>query len=268
MAGNSTPLFKALKAGGTSFYCFPGASSDISAAYQNESYKMYFSKYTLLNFPKQQLNNAGGTQSTPIYWDFDNDFKKSPNATPPQSYADHLIESLRNYVANEEVTIKESRLNSTEYYYDNNQPYTTTEKIFWKWCKKLNLIDFEPAAPSDEYFSNLAEFASHNVTDDSYFPEYLWKEREIVQWQAKYFSDNGSGKLEVEFYSTTNFRVGDIVIFGTMSNQYSLNQPVVTQIIPAGATQGRMVIFGDVSYSGTQSSVDVKIELLYNRLVQ
>ena len=51
----STPLYKRLKANGTSFYAFPGAAEDISSAYQNSSYKMYFSKYVLLNLPKQNL---------------------------------------------------------------------------------------------------------------------------------------------------------------------------------------------------------------------
>ena len=39
-----TPLYKALKENGTTFYAFPGAAEDISAAYQNSNYKMYFSK--------------------------------------------------------------------------------------------------------------------------------------------------------------------------------------------------------------------------------
>jgi hypothetical protein len=38
----STPLYKSLKPNGTSFYAFPGAVEDISAAYQNSTYKMYF----------------------------------------------------------------------------------------------------------------------------------------------------------------------------------------------------------------------------------
>ena len=45
----STPLYKGLKTSGTSFYVFPGASEDISAAYQNSNYKMYFSKKTERN---------------------------------------------------------------------------------------------------------------------------------------------------------------------------------------------------------------------------
>ena len=64
----STPLYKGLKQKGTSFYAFPGAAEDISAAYQNSNYKMYFSKYALLNLPKQNLSS--GTQSNPIYFDF------------------------------------------------------------------------------------------------------------------------------------------------------------------------------------------------------
>lgn len=281
----STPLYKFLKQNGTSFYAFPGAAEDISAAYQNENYRMYFSKYTLLNFPKQQTVTSpeGSTQAVPVYWDFDV-FSKSQNAIPPQNYADQLIESLRNYVANQEVVIKESRLNSTEYYYDNNEPYTTTEKIFWKWCKKINLIDFEPAAPEDEYFSNLQEFESNNPIDDTYFPEYLWREREVVQWQAYSFYDSVvsgfTGNLEVQFYATTNFRVGDIVKFSKTSNVTNFDiagietgdvQSKVLHIIPAGATQGQKVIFDIVPTSPISPAIletTGTVELVYHRLVQ
>lgn len=277
----STPLFKRLKENGTSFYAFPGAAEDISAAYQNENYRMYFSKYTLLNFPKQQLFNPGGTQATPTYWNFDN-FEKSQNATPPTNYSEQLIESLRNYVANQEVSIKESRLNNSEYYYDNNEPYTPTEKIFWKWCRKLNLIDFEPATPEDEYFSNLAEFASRNPLDDTYFPEYLWREREVFPWPIYSFYESSvlSQKLEVQFFGTTNFRVGDVVKFSNVSNVTNFEIPgiedgiqmQVLQVIPAGATQGQKVIFdidsGDFILASEVLETTGTAELVYHRLVQ
>ena len=68
----STPLYKFLKANGTSFYAFPGAAEDISAAYQNSNYRMYFSKFVLLDLPKQNL--TAGTMSNPILFDFDNSF--------------------------------------------------------------------------------------------------------------------------------------------------------------------------------------------------
>ena len=119
----ATPLYKGLKTNGTSFYAFPGAAEDISAAYQNQNYKMYFSKYILLNLPKINLNP--GTNSSPIQWDFSNSANKGfgfqssvYSVETSTNYSDRLVESLRNYVANQEVTIKESRLNNTEYYYE------------------------------------------------------------------------------------------------------------------------------------------------------
>ena len=65
----NTPLYKRLKSNGTSFYAFPGAAEDISAQYQNENYRMYFSKYVLVNFPKEQFT-LSGTQSQNSYFDF------------------------------------------------------------------------------------------------------------------------------------------------------------------------------------------------------
>ena len=120
----STPLYKSLKPNGTSFYAFPGAAEDISAAYQNSNYKMSFNKYVLLNFPKQ--NTISGTLSVPTYFDFDQSFSRSNIATPATNYKDAMIEYLRNYVANNEVVIRESRLNNTKYYYDTNALETTT----------------------------------------------------------------------------------------------------------------------------------------------
>jgi len=202
-----TPLFKKLKQNGTSFYAFPGAAEDISAQYQNENYRMYFSKYVLLNFPKEQ-SSVGGTNSQVSYFNFATFSSISPNL--PNSFSDRVVESLRNYVANHEITLRESRLNNTEYYYDTRALETTTEKLFWKWCKKLNLVGWEPAVPGDEYFSNSEEFSRTDLTDDSYFPEYLWKEREVKNWDIGSYSQS-SGKLELQTQTITNVRVGDVV---------------------------------------------------------
>ena len=271
----SCPLYKKLKNNGTSFYAFPSAAEDISAAYQNSNYKMYFSKYTLLNLPKQNLNTGSGTASKPVYFDFDNTFKKSSTATAPASFSEQIIESLRNYVANQEVVIKESKLNNTTYYYDNNALETTTEKIFFKWAKKLNLIDFEPAIPDDEYFSNLAAFQSGNINDDQYFPEYLWKERQVTDWDLYYVRDNGNGKLQLEFNVTTNFVIGDIVnihdvtdstlIDTTASNGINIK---VVNVIPSDGTLGQLVTFDGINYTGNPASITGKAKLVYNRLVQ
>lgn len=284
----STPLYKFLKSNGTTFYAFPGAAEDISAAYQNSSYKMYFSKYTLLNFPKQNLNL--GTQSNPLKFDFDNAFFKSSNANPTTNFSDGIVESLRNYVANHEVTLRESRLNNTEYYYDTNALETTTEKIFWKWCKKLNLIDFEPAIPQDEYFPNLQEFVSRSTNDDEFFPEYLWREREIVDWDTVAFYQTGqpgfSFKLEIEFSATTNFRTGDIINIYNVGDSSIYNMDYagvyglsgsqtldgvfssVLKVLPAGATQGQKIIVDIDTTLPYTTEATAQARIVYHRLVQ
>lgn len=282
------PLYKKLKSNGTSFYAFPGAAEDISASYQNQNYKMYFSKYVLLNLPKQQ---DAGTSSLPVYWNFTDSFQTSPNSTPAGTYQEQLVESLRNYVANFEVTMKESRLNNTEYYYDNNALETPTEKIFWRWCKKLNLISLEPANPGDEYFDNLNEFSRNNLTDDTYFPEILWRERSTEEYSVYDYYESGfpgfTQKLVIEVSSVSNFRVGDkIVISGETNtnvtglgsqifnddypsidiNQFYVN---VLYVKPATSTDNQKIVV-DVStnlasYPGLYTG---KVKLVYNRLVQ
>lgn len=275
----TTPLYKRLKSSGTSFFCMVGSQEDISASYQNTNYKMYFSKYTLLNLPKQ--NTVSGTQSNPIYFDFDNDFNKSVNATPTSGFNDSIIESLRNYVANQEIVIRESRLNNTKYYYDTNALETPSEKIFFKWCKKLNIIDFEPAIPEDEYFSNLTEFQRNNINDDEYFQEYLWKEREIIPWDTNYYYETSvsgyTGKLEIEFSGTTNFRVGDkikiydvsnsTIISGITGSSTGVNLDIL-YITPTGATQGQRIIVDFDTTMSLETETTGQAELVYHKLVQ
>jgi hypothetical protein len=244
---------------------------------------MYFSKYALLNLPKQNLEAGSGTASKPVYFDFDDitnlgyGFRKSVNAFPATTYQDQLIESLRNYVANHEIVIKESRLNNTNYYYDNNALETTTEKIFFKWAKKLNIIDFEPAITDDEYFSNLAEFQSANVNDDQYFPEYLWKERETAVWQTKTFTQATTNDLEVEFKDITNFRVGDIInLYNGPTSSYYLSgietntgiQAKILGVTPPDGTYGQRVTFDLNGVDFSLSPVVCNAKLVYNRLVQ
>jgi hypothetical protein len=274
-----TPLYKFLKSNGTSFYAFPGAAEDISSAYQNESYRMYFSKYVLLNFPKQNLQAGSGTMSKPVYWDFENSFIKSNQATPATSYKDQFVESLRNYVANYEVTMKESRKNNTEYYYDNTVLDTPTEKIFWKWCKSLNLLDLEQANDGDEYFGSLSEFSTNDPNDNTYFPEILWRERKAQTYDIirVYESGNIAGKMEIEFGSTTNFKVNDVVkVYGHTSDDLNfiwgtMSQLKITNLYPADTDNNQRAVV-DLNYTSTtidRSGDSIgKVELIYHKLVQ
>lgn len=269
------PLYKKLKTNGTSFYAFPGAAEDISAAYNNQNYKMYFSKYVLLNFPKQNL--TAGTASNPVAFDFDSSFYRLTSVGQQAlTYQDQLVESLRNYVANHESTIRESKLNNTEYYYDSNALETTTEKIFWKWCKKLNLIDFDPAIDGDEYFGNLVEFERGNLNDDTYFPEILWKERSIKDYRTIKFYQSGvvgyTNNLEIEFESITNYRVGDKITFLSISdsNISYLNgvNANILYMIDADISNGQRAIL-DITYSASLiNEQDGISNLVYHKLVQ
>lgn len=276
-----TPLYKFLKDNGTTFYAFPGAAEDISAAYQNDNYNMYFSKYILLDIPAQNLINE------PTYFDFGSAFNKSSNASSATEFSNEIVESLRNYVANQEVVIRESRLNNSEYYYDTNALETTSEKIFWKWCKKLNIIGFEPAVPSDEYYSNLLEFEKLN-NDDEHFPEFLWKEREVIDWQTKYYSQSGDSEfptnLEIELNGVSNLKVGDIINIYNVSNGVIINNDLgsdlsgiqtqegiytkVLKVLAPTDTQSQRIIVDLESYIGSQLETTGYTRLVYHKLVK
>jgi hypothetical protein len=125
---------------------------------------MYFSKYVLLNFPKQNLNP--GTMSNPVQWDFENTFIKA-NQAVAANYADQLVESLRNYVANHEVTIRESRLNNTEFFYDNNQ--LENEKDIIHKLNQMIICIAIMAKQFDSTFFDLDNMSKDIVKDAKYF---------------------------------------------------------------------------------------------------
>lgn len=164
-----TPAYKPLKKNGTTLYVFPSVEEDKNFESANSNYRMYLSHYVLVNIPKQSIPNN--------VLDFENALVHSaPSLTT--SLKDTLVESLRNYVANNETVIRNSKLNAATYYYDTFEPYTTTEKIFWKWCKDLGMIDFENADYVQEFgganpiYNNLGPSGN---TD--HYREYLFKER-------------------------------------------------------------------------------------------
>lgn len=266
------PLYKRLKKNGTTIYAFPGAEEDINQ--QSDNYKMYFSKFTLLNLPKNQTSDS---IKEPMYWDFENAFY-SASDNSADSYSDQVVNSLRNYVANQEVTIRGTKVDQNNFIYDNNVLKTNTERIFWKWCKKLNLIDFELAADGDDYFGNLDEFQSNNTNDVEYFREFLWRERKVSNNYIKKFKQSTTltGKLEVEYEGTINYKVGDYVKFEEVDNGNFPNIPSsftqsgyveVLHIEPPAGTDGYKVTY-DLAYTDTdQTETTGYSNLVYNKLV-
>ncbi len=269
-----TPLYKFLKDNGTSFYAFPGAAEDISASFQNTNEKMYFSKFVLLNLPQQDT-----TPNKNNYWNFGDSFESSSSSSPASNFSEGVVESLRNYVANHETVIRESRLDNNKFFYDTSAAQTTTEKIFFKWCKKLGLIDFETAIPDDEYFPNLEEFQSNNINDDEYFQELLWKEREVMEFNTTKYDSTAANKLQIEYSGTTNFKVGDFInIYGVSNTSISIQIPgieteegitaEVIQVIPPTTTEGQKVVFEVIFTSSVLNETTGKSKLIYNRLVR
>lgn len=261
-----TPLYKSLKTQGTTIYAFPGAEEDINQT--DDNYSMYFSKFALLNLPVVQT----ALTDEPVVWDFENSFYGA-SPQPASTYADRTINSLRNYVANQEVTVRASKTGDNDFFYDNSVLQTNAEKVFWKWCKKLNLVQFEKAVNGDEYFGNLADFESGDDSDVEYFPEFLWKEREVSNNSISIFYESGSptNKLEIEYTGTINYKVGDWIEFFDVEN---VEFPTITKYAevlsvtePAGST-GYLVVF-DITYIGSQQTeLSGYSKLVYNKLVR
>ena len=258
----STPLYKTLKTNGTTIYAFPGAEEDINQ--KSENYKVYFDKFVLLNLPARQIE-----LDAPQTWDFEKFYSASNQSI--SSFGASVVNSIRNYVANQEVVMKNSKTSNNEYFYDNSILQTNTEKIFYKWCKDLNLIQFEPAVDGDEYFGDLPDFESNSINDSSYLPEFLWKEREVSADNILNFNNNGSNFLEVEYEGTINYKVGDFIEFKDVSNS---NFPTivkyakVTAITQPTSTDGYKVVY-NIPYSASiQIENDGYSSLVYNKLIR
>ena len=211
-----------MKAKGTSFYCFPSSASDLNLANYSDYYDLNFTKFALLNIPRQENgipNPIDGvldflpksnTGEAPFYCD-------DPNYTTPTKLSDQLVESLRNYVANYDTSLHESRINANTDFYNIGERYTPTEHIFFKWLRKLNLIDFEPAVHKVDWDKNLSDFNNPNVsstvTNSDYFRKYLWKEREVIDYQIISYEESSDYTGSSGIYNTPKFTINQIAKF-------------------------------------------------------
>jgi len=216
----STPLYKSMKSKGTTFYAFPSTSTNPNPK---------FSKFVLLNIPAKVDDDSPTTKGV---LDFDtstlNNFDiYTDNINPTSSYGEQMVESLRNYVANNDTVMRESKLNQTNDFYNIKEPQTPTEKIFWKWLRKFNAVDFEPAVNKVDWDKNLPDFENTNgstISNTDYFRKYLWKERETtsygivsVQYYDTYPSYDNVVKLVSSF--PAKFKIGDKVILTNKDNK-------------------------------------------------
>lgn len=227
----STPLYSFLK-NGMSTYAFPSASQDLGHAFQNNMVDVNFTHYALLNLPAQRL-------TVPKRWNFTYDppqFDGDPtvdgtgfvSASPSSaaSFAEQLVESLRNYVANQDETLRVSRTGPNKLYYDQSVLDTPTERILFSWLKDLGVMQFEladgppramfkanetgdPLAGEDwtwrvapEEDDTAGKLTKDNDGNPSWFRngywyEVYWKEREVRPVGVQTVSSGGSSRLKV-----------------------------------------------------------------------
>ena len=277
----NTPLYSYLKQNGTSFYAFPGGGDDLSSVYQNINKQMYFSKFMLLNLPKQNLVN--GTNSNPIHFDFYNNFIEYNGAQPATNFNDQFVESLRNYVANMETTMRTSLIGSSTDFYDTTNLHTPTERIFWKWLKELNIISFEPADTGTQYFSNLPEFSSNLPSDQEYLPEILWTERTTSPFKVTIIageSINATYVISVTIKPDLNcyLRIGDLINFKGFTSPTIIGGVQINTLNSTNATINAIVNNHDGTYKIT-TNISVNspgseklglgtITLVYDRVIQ
>jgi len=200
----STPLLKSLKSKGSTFYAFTTSSMHPTPK---------FSKFVLLNIPNKiddkrldfEMEDFNGT-TFDIYTD---------QLDPVAPYQDSLIESLRNYTMNHDTIMRDSKISTTKDFYNIDEINTPTEMIFWKWLRKLKVIDFEVAEQAVEWDKNQSDFENPNadtLTNTDYFRKYLWTERKVVEYAMENILLNPThAKINISY--AASFRVGDEVIF-------------------------------------------------------
>ena len=268
----SCPFYKNMKNAGTSFYVFPSAAKSISLNFDNIKFKYV----ALLNFPEQKKSDyLNGTvmnfekTTSPDSTLGENLYNFDPNSTT--SFKDQLIESLRNYVANYDANVREAKLNANTDFYNINETKTPTEAIFFKWARKLNLMDFEPAEHKIDWDKNLPDFKNENKPNSEptdYFQKYLWKERETNFYVPTSITESGSpyaNHPEIIIDELVKFKVGDwVYVSGDTSIHLSDTTSYKILDISFAGTQTTIIL--DTYYIGTSTADYVYLQ--YNRFVE
>jgi len=215
----STPLYKRLRSKGTTFLAFPSSSNDFNTVSFQETFDVQVTKFVLLNIPKSNSDTGGkvlnfAKTNTLVPSDGINTYNFDPNQYYPVLYSDQLVESIRNYIANEDACFRNTRIAANKDFYNPLERKTPTEEIFWKWCRLHNIIDLEPAEHKIDWDKNLSDFDNPNastVTNQDYFRKYLWKEREIREYTCS--ADGLLGYATITINEYAKFKVGDYIQF-------------------------------------------------------
>ena len=263
----ATPLYKRMKSNGTTSYSFPSSSLDFNLS------KTDFNKFILLNLPKQVVIKNGSSrvqEEGTMNFDKSSDgtlffnFEPGQNGDIIYSFGEQIVESLRNYVANYDEVLHDSRININTDFYNINEKTNPTEMIFWKWCRKLNLLDLEPAKHKIDWDKNLPDFDNNNGSGTNFFQKYLWKEREIIEYNGTVSQSSGN-KAIITLDTEMKLRNGDyIYVSGDTSGEFDELTPYKILSIEYGDSN---TITLD-KLKTTSLSYPVTFKLKYNKLIQ
>jgi len=257
----STPLYKRMKDKGSTFYAFP-----LTSMHPNPK----FTKFTLLNIPNKIENKRLDFE----YEDFNGiTFDIYTDTLDPVApYQDSLIESLRNYVANHDTIERDSRISTTKDFYNIDERQTPTEIIFWKWLRKLKVIDFEVAHHAVDWDKNMDDFENPNadtLTNTDYFRKLLWTERQVVEYGMETIDSGGGSIAMVTISFAANFRVGDEVIFdgnGLGTDIITGQTYTLTQVDEVSATE--TIIYFVQQINTVVNDPIGSVKLNYSKVVQ
>jgi hypothetical protein len=274
----STPLYKKMKDKGTTFYVFPNAVKDFNLSTFQDNIKISPSKFILLNIPE----SVTGTTSNPGVLDFVKSTLPETFGTKlyswdpdgPRSnykYSESLVEGIRNYISNYDTVFRESKISEKRDFYNPSVNKTPTEMIFWKWCKKMNIIDFEPAVHKVDWDKNLDDFQNPNessITNIDYFRKYLWKEREIIEYDCL-LKQSSNNKPEIQINEISKYKIGDkVFIYGTGYTGSIIDTGISYTIINISFTSNITTLELELPSYTDSINYNCNIKLDYHRLIQ
>jgi hypothetical protein len=251
----SCPLYKRMREKGTSFYSFPSSSSDFNTYLSQSEVDMHMSKFVLLNIPTSVPSNGVlNFTKTDVLIPADgiNMYNFDPNSSYPVKYSEQLVESLRNYVANQDAEFRNTKISTNKDFYNPKEFTTPTEMILWKWCKKNNILDVEPAEHKIDWDKNLPDFDNSNastITNQDYFRKYLWKEREVRNYSCQINTDGSNPELFIN--QIAKFKIGDTIHITTGSTT-----------IP-GSLSGTTQTIKDIIFDYNLPSTTITLDLAY-----
>lgn len=152
-----TPLINSLRVTGGTLYTFTSASNDISKTFVEDDNRFVFSKFVLLDIPNVATPSSGENR---IVWESIGATVSQFSSVPLNDITSdnniNFAQSFQNYVLNLEQLILQGS-NNLGREYNQEELYTTSERIFWKWMASINAIRFRNASASESLLSRIVE---------------------------------------------------------------------------------------------------------------